>query len=216
MTRQQEFPQHSSRTRWLKIATAAWLLLISTVAIVNSVGLSHLMKQIQGDTQDVLVKTLGSRVTDLELQASASKGQPAPVSQADFTAARRVLEEKLAQLEEAHSASNTLPSNLQALQARVAGIENQLQKIRPAAAAAPRRAMVVTKPTVLAPPFQVIGWELRGGERFLAITPIGATSLSGARLLREGDAEAGWQLQSIEARAAVFRVDGEARRIAVP
>ena len=43
-----------------------------------------------------------------------------------------------------------------------------------------------------------------------------ATSLGSVRLLREGDAEGGWHLQSIEARAAVFRVDGQVQRLAVP
>ena len=66
------------------------------------------------------------------------------------------------------------------------------------------------------PPFRVLGVELRGGERFLSITSTAAASLAGARLLREGDADGGWHLQSIEARAAVFRVDGQVQRLAVP
>jgi hypothetical protein len=36
------------------------------------------------------------------------------------------------------------------------------------------------------------------------------------RLLREGDAIGAWQLQVIEAHAAVFRVDGQTQRIALP
>src|SRR3546814_14594745 len=58
--------------------------------------------------------------------------------------------------------------------------------------------------------------ELRGGERFLAITSTAAGSLAGARLLREGDAEGGWQLQSIAAQAGVFQVNGQTQRVAVP
>ena len=47
-------------------------------------------------------------------------------------------------------------------------------------------------------------------------TSTAAASLAGARLLREGDAEGGWQLQSIEAQAGVFQVNGQTQRIAVP
>ncbi len=65
-------------------------------------------------------------------------------------------------------------------------------------------------------PFRVLGVELRAGERFLSITSTAAGSLAGARLLREGDAEGGWQLQSIEAQAGVFRVNGQTQRVAVP
>jgi len=61
-----------------------------------------------------------------------------------------------------------------------------------------------------------LGVELRGGERFLSITSTAAASLAGARLLREGDAEGGWQLQSIEAQAGVFQVNGQTQRVAVP
>ena len=36
------------------------------------------------------------------------------------------------------------------------------------------------------------------------------------RAAGEGDAEGGWQLQSIEAQAGVFQVSGQTQRIAVP
>ncbi|NMG03599.1 hypothetical protein GPA21_11520 [Azoarcus taiwanensis] len=42
-------------------------------------------------------------------------------------------------------------------------------------------------------PFQVVGVELRGGG-----------------------AESGWHVQSIEARAGVFRVDGQVQHLAAP
>ena len=107
-------------------------------------------------------------------------------------------------LEEADEA-RALAIDLQTLQTRVNGIETRLEKTRQVASAARPRAPVVTKPKVPEPPFRVLGVELRGGERFLSITSTAAPSLAGARLLREGDAEGGWQLQSIEAQAGVFR-----------
>ncbi|MCB1940267.1 MAG: hypothetical protein KDE64_13850, partial [Rhodocyclaceae bacterium] len=82
--------------------------------------------------------------------------------------------------------------------------------------AARPRAPVATKPKVPEPPFRVLSVELRGGERFLSITSTAAVSLAGTRLLREGDTEGGWQLQSIEAQAGVFQVNGQTHRVAVP
>ena len=215
MTFSQASSERTSHTRWLKIATAFWLLLISAVALINSVGLSRLAEQTQSSAQDALVNALGLRVADLERQADADKRRPAPISQAEFANARQALDERMTRLEEAEEA-RALAIDLQTLQARVNGIETRLEKARQVASAARPRAPVATKPKVPEPPFRVLGVELRGGERFLSITSTAATSLAGARLLREGDAEGGWQLQSIEAQAGVFQVNGQTQRIAVP
>lgn len=207
--------ERDSRTRWLKIAAAFWLLLISALALINSVGLSRLAEQTQSSAQDAQVKALGLRVADLEQQADADKGRPAPISQAEFATARQALDERMTRLEAAEE-TRALAVDLQTLQARVNGIETRLEKARQVASAARPRAPVATKPKVQDPPFRVLGVELRGGERFLLITSTAATSLAGARLLREGDAEGGWQLQSLEAQAGVFQVNGQTQRIAVP
>jgi hypothetical protein len=189
-------------------------VLISAVALVNSVGLSRLAEQTQSSAQDAQVNALGLRVADLEQQADADKRRPAPISQAEFATARQALDERMTRLEEAEA--RALAVDLQTLQARVNGIETRLEKTRQVASAARPRIPVATKPKVPEPPFRVLGVELRGGERFLSITSTAAASLAGARLLREGDAEGGWQLQSIEAQAGVFQVNGQTQRVAVP
>lgn len=215
MTFPQAPSERNSRTRWLKVAAAFWLVLISAVALVNSVGLSRLAEQTQSSAQDAQVNALGLRVADLEQQADADKRRPAPISQAEFATARQALDERMTRLEEAEEA-RALAVDLQTLQARVNGIETRLEKARQVASAARPRTPVATKPKVPEPPFRVLGVELRGGERFLSITSTAAASLAGARLLREGDAEGGWQLQSIEAQAGVFQVNGQTQRVAVP
>ena len=215
MTFSQAPSERSSRTRWLKIAATVWLLLTSTLAVVNSVGLSRLTEQAEASAQDPQVQALGLRLADLEQQVDADRRRPASLSQADFATAQQVLDERIARIEAAQSA-DSLAIDLQTLQARVHGIETRLEKARKTTAVAARRAPEATKPPVPVPPFQVVGVELRGGERFLSVAPMAATSLGSVRLLREGDAEAGWHLQSIEARAAVFRVDGQVQRLAVP
>ena len=215
MTLPQASPERGSRTRWLKIAAAFWLLLISAVALINSVGLSRLAEQTQSSAQDAQVNALGLRVADLEHQANADKRRPVPISQAEFANARQALVERMPPHEEADEA-RAFAVDLQTLQTRVNGIDTRQEKTRQVASAARPRAPVATKPKVPEPPFRVLGVELRGGERFLSITSTAAASLAGARLLREGDAEGGWQLQSIEAQAGVFQVNGQTQRVAVP
>lgn len=202
----------ASRMRWLKIAAAAWLLLVSALAIVNSVGLSGLAEQSRSSAQDAHVQALAARMADVEQQAEAFKRQPKPVAQSDFDAARHALEERLSQVTQ--QASDAGARDVQALQARVGEIEARLKKAPPAVV--PRRAAEAAKPQAPVPPFSVVGLELRGGERFVSIALPGAGSLRELRLLREGDAIGAWHLQAIEARGAVFRMDGQTQRIALP
>ena len=213
------FPPLSGReeqARWPWIAVGAWLLLVSALAIVNSVGLSRLTEQNRASAQDAHVQALATRVGDLEQQAEAVKRQPKPVTQADLDTARQAaLDERLTQIEEAH-ATNDHASEIQALQARVGAIENRLKKSAATVAAAPRHAAEPPKLTVPEPPFNVVGLELRGGERFLSITVPGATSIRDVRLLREGDTLGAWHLQALEAHVAVFRIEGQTLRIALP
>ena len=204
----------ADRARWLKIAAAAWLLLVSVLAVVNSVGLSRLSEQSQASAQDAHVQALNTRVAELEQQSAASKSQPKPVTQPDFEAARKALDERLSQVEQAQTADNRA-GDLQALQARMGDIEARLKKAA-TPAAAPRRTAEAVKPKAPEPPFSVAGLELRGGERFLSIAAPGVAAVRELRLLREGDAIGAWQLQVIEAHAAVFRVDGQTQRIVLP
>jgi len=104
---------------------------------------------------------------------------------------------------------------VQALQDRVSDIEARMKRTA-APAAAPRRIAEPAKPKVPEPPFDIVGVELRGGERFLSVAAPRAPSVLDVWLLREGDAVGAWHLLAIEAHAAVFRVDGQTQRIALP
>jgi len=61
--------------------------------------------------------------------------------------------------------------------------------------------------------FQIIGRELRGGERFLSIAPIGAQSVDQSRVMRIGETHDGWELEGFDDRTAVFLVNGETRHL---
>ena len=204
----------AGRPRWLEIAAGVWLVLVSGIAIVDSVSLSRLIEQSRSSAQDAQVQALATRVSDLEHQAEAAKRQPKPVVQGDFDAARQALEERLAHVEQAQ-ATDAHGDDIKALQARVAVLEARLKKGAPSAAA-PHKTAKAAKPKVLEPPFNVVGLELRGGERFVSIASRGAAALTDLRLLREGESIGAWQLQAIDAHAVVFRVDDQTVRVALP
>lgn len=212
------FPQMPStsegRTRWTKIAAGVWLALVSVLAIVNSVALSRPAEQDPSSAQDAHVQALVSRVGNLERQAEAAGRQPKAIAQADFEAARNALDARLAQLEQA-PAAQTPTGDLDALRSRVSEIESRLKKAA-APTTTPRRTAEPVPPKVSEPPFKVIGVELRGGQRFLSVSAPNASSVLDVWLVREGDTVGAWHLQAIEARAAVFRVDGQTQRIALP
>lgn len=202
---------HAPRPR---IAAGVWLVLISALAVVNSVGLFRLAEQSRSSAKDAHVQTLGTRVADLEQQAEALKHQPKPVARADLESVRQGLEERLVQFEQTQAAQ-TPSIDLEALQSRVGDIESGLKKAA-TPSAGHRRIAEPSKPKAPEQPFNVVGVELRGGERLLSVISANAASMLYVRLLREGDAVGAWHLQAIETRAAVFRVDGRTQRIALP
>lgn len=204
------------RTRWLMVAVTVWLSLISAITIVNNVGLSRLIDQTRHREQSIQLRTLDGRVIQLAQQVDAGRRQPKPASQAEVATLRQALENRLAHLEQSEA---DLPhtSDVQALQARITEIEARQQKVRAASAAArnPHRQATI-KPSIPELPFRVLGVEQRGGERFLSIAAPTATTLGSIRLLRQGDSDDGWQLQSIEAHAALFQVNGQTQHVALP
>ncbi|ERY96113.1 hypothetical protein [Pseudomonas aeruginosa] len=203
------------RGRWLKIAVSAWLLLVSVITVINSVGLSRLTEQTRRGEEAAQFKALSARVTDLAQQIDAGRRQPKPATQADFLKVRRALDERLAHTEQAQ-AGLARASDVQALAARVAAIEEHQQQAHSLSATPTVRRRVTTKPKMLEPPFRVVGMDVRGGERFLSIAAPAAASPANVRLLREGDTDSGWQLQSIDAHAALFLVNGKTQRVALP
>ena len=214
MSLPQMSPNGAGHPRWLKIAAGVWLALVSAIAIVDGVGLSRLIEQSRNSAQDAQVQALAARISDLEHQAEAAKRQPKPVIQGDFDAARQALEERLAHVEQAQ-ATDVHGDDIKALQARVGVLEARRKKGAPSAAD-PHKTAKAAKPKVPEPPFNVVGLELRGGERFVSIASRGAAALTDLRLLREGESIGAWQLQAIDAHAVVFRVDDQTVRVALP
>src|SRR5258708_16320012 len=86
----------------------------------------------------------------------------------------------------------------------------------PPSVPAHRRAPEAAQPPVVAPPFAILGTELRGGEAFLSIAPAGTQSLTGLRVLHAGESQDGWRLEALDGKTATFRRDGQVHQITVP
>lgn len=205
-------PQHR-RLQLLHVAAAAWLLFISAAVVIDHVALSKLAEEAKDRTPDMQVAVLEERLAGLARQFQQ---QPAALPLARYAAERLALDERLTTVERALGERPTIDA-LQSLLARVERLEVRLAAARPAPSAVVRPlARSPVEPRPAEPAFRVVGVELRAGERFLAVLPTGAATLAQVRLLRPGEAEAGWRLDTIESGIAVFRHGDESHRQPVP
>lgn len=201
---------------WTRIVVAAWAGILSLVTAVNSVGLSRHSDRGHETTRTGQVEHLAEHMAAIEQRVAAAERGLAAVNQANPGAEIQSLWQRLDELEAAQAHADQAAES-SALLERVRRIEARLGRLRsPAPTAAPRpRPVPPAESTPPEPPFDVVGVELRWGERYLAISPKGATDLPRVRLLCQGDIEAGWKLDAIEATGGVFRMDGRLRRIPV-
>tara|TARA_R110001599_G_scaffold69051_4_gene194493 strand:+ start:14299 stop:14958 length:660 start_codon:yes stop_codon:yes gene_type:complete len=209
----------TSRTRLLRVAAATWLLLVSAAVVVNHVSLSRLAEEVRASAPAIEVALLDGRLTELESRTDSIGYQPEPLTQASLDAVRQALEERLARLEQADPAQD-VATDIAHLQSRVEQLEARLKEVRqpPPPAAAPARRpppAEAARPAIVEPPFRLLDIELRAGERFLSIAPADSRSLAAVRVLRLGETESGWRLESLEGRTATFLFNGQARRLSV-
>ncbi|NMG04168.1 hypothetical protein [Azoarcus taiwanensis] len=203
------------RTTLLRVATATWLLLISAVVLIDHVALSDLAEQAETRAPGAQVAVLEGRLAELAEQVELVRRQPAAVTQARYDTEHQAVTQRLADIELALG-ERLVAGDLRPLQDRLAHLEAR-QALRPTSQAAPRPpAPERPRPKPAGPSFQLLGVELRADERFLSIRPHGASALSQVRLLRVGEEEDGWRLESIEEGHATFHQAGEHLRIAVP
>lgn len=204
------------RASWRRIVVATWAGILSLVVAANSVGLSRLSDRVHETTRTGQIEHLAEHMATLEQRVAAVERGLAAVKQANPGADIQSLRQRLDEFEAAQVHADQAAES-RALLERVQRIEARLGRLRspaPTAALRPRPTPPVES-TPPEPQFDVVGVELRGGERYLAISPKGATDLPRVRLLRQGDTEAGWKLDAIEATGHVFRIGGQLRRIPV-
>lgn len=207
--------QHQ-RSTLMRAATITWMLLISAAVVIDHVALSGLAAQVETSAPGRQVAVLEKRLAELVQQVEQRQQKPAVLPLARYELERQALELRLNTIEQAIGSRPTT-DNLLPLQARIEQLEMRLRAPRPTPAAAPQaRVATPAKPKAAEPPFRVVGAELRAGERFLSILPAASDALSQVRLLRPGEAEAGWHLESIEGNSALFRYGDDSRRLPIP
>ncbi|WP_273828495.1 hypothetical protein [Pseudomonas sp. SBT1-2] len=206
-------------TPWLRIVAAVWLLALSVGLVVVMLDVTHLGAPPDPSPQAGQLDALAARLGQAEQQLSTFKRVAPPVTPEALATVRAELETRLALIEASVEASRADPSaeqTLLALQGRVAKLEASPPPVKAAAPVPRTKPIAARAPKVPQPPFQVMGVELRGGERFLSVAPRSATSLSQIRLLRVGESEGSWTLEAIGSAQATFRVDGKALQLVMP
>ena len=197
--------QLMERRQLLGAAGIVWSLVVSAALISQYVAQNQSASQFD-------VQALQERLAQLEIPVTL----PPAASPADLRALQQTLEARVAVI--AKTVEQRAP--WQALRE----LEQQVQRLEslppaPVAAVVEAKPQSAPKPLPrkpIPPPFQIIGVELRGGERFLAVTPRNAKTLEQTQLLRVGETRQGWILETLEASSAVFRVDRTVRRLPLP
>ncbi len=216
---------------WLRAFATVILTLASILSIVNSAVLFRYLSEGKSDANDHRIQQLSSGLDSLSRRINALEHQPALMSVSDFSAARQALDMRLARLEQDRTTSE-LGQRFDALQARVERLQTRPKIPAHPSARAGRHSD--SKPSGASeaalvqqgPPFRLLGLEVRGGERFVSILADTATAMGDARLLRPGDSQDTWRLESIEDDAAIFRhlpapgmppgAAAQTRRLALP
>jgi hypothetical protein len=181
-----------------------WLICLSVLVVLGYQTMSDLADQ----------ERLGTRLQRLEAQQ-----RPAAATATVLQDARQALEARIAQFEQALSDRATA-DDLQALRAEVEQIKVRQTAARAAVPVQPRAPgkPAAAKPEPPPPlPFRVVGAELRAGQRSVSVAPgAGDFTPDQLQVLLPGDAVGPWRLLAIDGNAAVFQIDGQVRRLAIP
>ncbi|MCD9007463.1 hypothetical protein LDO31_14685 [Luteimonas sp. XNQY3] len=195
-----------------------WAVLVSLATVVNFASGPAQLRPPGPDVPDTRLSVLETQLAELRQQAERWDQQPAAVTEARFDDARRALEQRLASVEQTLG-ERVSGEELDALREHIERIDAHLQQAaQPPPAPTPTRPSTPPAPPQPPPlPFAIVGLELRGGQRFIAITPTGASSgRVSTRVLHAGETESGWRLEAIEGRTAVLRHGAHVRRVDVP
>ncbi|WP_454868433.1 hypothetical protein [Pseudomonas farris] len=178
--------------------------------IVHQLWLSDLEKRTQAYGDSAELKLLDDRVVALEQPDLGAQQNPKMVTQTEFNELNDAVYLSVNDIRKTLGATAT-SADLQTLQLQVQALQAKLEQ--PVLSPTPSKQKVRKAPSPAAPTFQIIGRELRGGERFLSITPNGAQSLDQSHIIRIGETHDGWKLDGFDDQSAVFFVNGETRRL---
>ncbi|MFK4135367.1 methyl-accepting chemotaxis protein [Pseudomonas luteola] len=211
-----------SKPSFLSLLGIAVFLGLSGFVFVQNKQLEALAARVDQVDPSNQIEQFTSRLDEIESSTKAVNFElQKAVPMADFNTAIKATSAQLDNIQRQLEGAKPSASQEEflSLQARVESLETDLHGMqkrmifaqnRPAPTSAERKIAIARqkKPIVLAPPFQVIGVESRGSERFLAIAPFGSTRLDDIQLIRPGDSSQQWQLKSLGDSTAEFLVGG--------
>jgi hypothetical protein len=202
-------PKTPSSFSWLTLSLFAWLFLLSVLVGISLVSFRGFAVEFRRNAESKRIEALDVRIEAIIKQnveqLNASRIELADVRSALEARLLRVEETAARKHEEWASAQQTQSQRIDTLQADLNATK------RPHEAAAPAAAPK-TQP-LPQPPFEVIGIEVRHGERLLSILSRDARSANDIRLMREGEQIGEWTLHALEGKQALFRVAGQIRRL---
>ncbi|MEB5932391.1 methyl-accepting chemotaxis protein [Pseudomonas mosselii] len=223
--------------KYLPIITGLGLLVLSGIIAYQQYQMSALSLAVNGAAEKISIDALQSRVSAIGDRLDTVSGIPL-VTMDDFRVSQQALSSRIdavqATATQAHEAaaevtrSSATAGDLLVLKADLESLDGKLLKMsKPQATAPPPRASSKpkTKPAPVKapplpkdpPPFQMVGLEYRGGERFLSVAPTGSTRLSQIYLIRPGEVVSGstWRLKAVDERTATFDAGGTTRTLSI-
>ena len=204
-----------------QILALLWLIALSVFAVVQESRLSALTPNGDDSLQTTQIAVLETRLNELSSQLAS---QPESLTQANWHTIEQTWQQRLDALEQRLPATDTDSASataeaLSRLSERLDQFDARLETLRSPPVpppTPPSRSPRPIKPQTLAPPFTLLGVELRGGEQRLSIAPSGSATLAQVRLLRLGDHEGDWVLIALDSRHATFRVGNQQRQFPLP
>ncbi|WP_052352432.1 hypothetical protein [Pseudomonas sp. CK-NBRI-02] len=217
-----------------KLLIALGGIALGAALLYQQYQLATLRSTVTEAADKTTLNALQSRLSGIDDRLDTVAGKPM-VSMDDFRASQQALAMRIDAAQAAAAQAQDMArtsasaSELVVLKADLETLTGKMQKMAASRATAvvttkpqsppkpkPKAAIAKVPPVPSAPPpFQMVGLEYRGGERFLAIAPSGSTRLSQIYLIRPGEFVSGstWHLKSVNDRTATFDVDGATRTL---
>jgi len=212
-----------SQGKAFRVVTTIWLLLLTGLVVFDHAQIGHRIEAHPPDAEAPKLANLEGELAALQVIVSAIQRQPTSVRATEFEAFERAQSAQLARVE------TSLTDVVHV--AQVASFEQQLThlsaevwRLRHPLPPRPQPAAHEVRPgpgeesqtAGVHPPFKILGTEQRGGEEFLTVSPHDAHSLFEVHVLRPGETDGDWKLESIEGRTAVFEVADQVLRVPIP
>ena len=200
--------------RLTRLIVVAWLTLLSIAVVMLALSVNRLDAQRLQDAPDAQIAELQSRTLELETFRTSVEVAPSAATESDL---QQIRDQWQQQWDSLHLRLQDFSSTteLASVQSRLDTLAQQINTTK-SAANKPLPRTAKPQPAAAAPTFQVLGVELRGGVRFLAIQPQGSTGLASVHLLRVGETEGRWQLEALDSRTAQFQIDHQTRHLLLP